>query len=169
MCHSLPHPAPRAISIGRTVGSIFGLDNFLREWFKTENPQKQSPSTLKKKWRGGVRGWGGRERSLHKNKAPNHHMVISINALEWNHGKPLSGVYKLNIVYPSWVLTGLLLWCQSNSCSSCNCILPPSTGTCCGQGSQNPQRCNFLLITLAWLWQPAMQHSVGGDVDSIHN
>lgn len=107
-------------------------------------------------------GKNNKEAYMKTSKAPNTTCCISINALERSDGKMLSRLYKLNIVYPSWVFTVLLLWCQSNSCSSCSSILPHSTGTCCGQGSENPQRCNLLLITLAWLWQPAMQHSVGG-------
>lgn len=114
----------------------------MKEGRKGEKEKKGEKRTKERKRR--ERERKKRKTSLQKSsRAPSHHMLISVNAQEWNGGKLLSGVYKLNTVYPSWVLAGLLLWCQSNSCSSCTCILPPSTGTCCDQGSENPQEMQF--------------------------
>lgn len=57
----------------------------------------------KKKKKSGEGEGGGKKPTQKTSRTPNHHMLISINALEWNDGKLLSEVYKLNIVYPSLV------------------------------------------------------------------
>lgn len=60
-------------------------------------------SFQKKKKKSGEGEGGGKKPTQKNSRTPNHHMLISINALEWNDGKLLSEVYKLNIVYPSLV------------------------------------------------------------------
>lgn len=143
---------------------IISSDSGLQQ--KSHNNPLLSFQKKKKKWGGGGRGEEAYTKNQ-QNPQPPHANFNKCPGMKWWQ----AAVRGLQVEHsiPFLGFSGLLLWCQSNSCSSCSCILPLSAGTCCDQGSENPQRCNFLLITLAWLWQAAIQHNIGGDVDPIHN